>query len=212
MSKIILSLMLALIAVGCGPRYVDYFPCHDDGRPKPKVVIVPVAEVYTPDLPWDVSHELTNGMHYEVMQNGDLYLWTQEEVSQQLARTGQVNFFTNESALAQNFSGADFVVLTEFLEQNDAAESTPSNQRGPCREVEMKTRIKVVDIRGGRPRIIQQEIFTNTYIVAFDRDRRKASNSEVGPAAFQHSHMGQAHQQLVGDLVARIEKVIKGAC
>lgn len=204
--------MLALIAVSCGPRYVDYFPCHDDGRPKPKVVFVPVAEVCTPDLPWDVSQELTNKMRYDVMQNGELFLWTHEEVAQQLVRTGQVDFFTNESALAQNFCGADFVVLTEFLEQNDAGDSNPPDQRGPCREVEIKTRIKVVDIRGGRPRIIQQEIFTNTYLVAFDRDRRKASNSEVGPAAFQRSHMGQAHQQLVGDLVVRIEKVIKGAC
>jgi hypothetical protein len=57
MLKIVLSFVLSLLAVGCGPRYVDYFPYHDDGRPKPKVVLLPVVDESTADLPWDVSQD-----------------------------------------------------------------------------------------------------------------------------------------------------------
>lgn len=211
MMKILLSIVLSLIAVGCGPRYVDYFPYHDDGRPKPKVVLLPVLDESTADLPWDVSQELTNSMRYEIMNNGELYLWSQEEVDKQIVTTGQVDFFTDESMLAQNFCGADFVILAEFLEQKDPCESGRLIQYAPCREVVIKTRIKIVDIRGNQPRIVQQEIFKNTYIVASEFDRRKAGNTVAGSAAYKETPIGSAHQRLVCDVVDRMEKVIKGA-
>ena len=211
MLKIVLTFALSLLAVGCGPRYVDYFPYHDDGRPKPKVVLLPVVDESTADLPWDVSQELTSSMRYEIMNNGELYLWSQEEVDRQVARTGPVDFFTPEGALAHNFCGADFVILTEFLEQKDPLAAGHLPHYVPCREVVIKTRIKVVDIRGNCPRIVQQEIFTNSYIVSSELERKLPAKSGVGAVAYQRTPVGNAHQRMVLDVVDRMEKVIKGA-
>lgn len=45
MFQFAISAVIALIMAGCsGPRYIDYFPYHDDGTPKPKVAVMPILD------------------------------------------------------------------------------------------------------------------------------------------------------------------------
>jgi hypothetical protein len=212
MLQIVMSLLVTLMAVGCGPRYVDYFPYHDDGRPKPKVVIVPVFNSCEDVVPWDVSKELTAGMRYEIMNNGELFLFSQEEVNSTLAKMGGVDFFTKESVFAQNFCEADFVVLVEFMDQQNCNSYTVAGcpiPFSPCREVVLKTRVKVIDLRSRSPRIVQQEILSDTYLVTPECADIHGKFPETGTSAYQRSSIGKAHQRMVSNLVTRMERVIK---
>lgn len=212
MVQIVLSLLVTLMAVGCGPRYVDYFPYHDDGRPKPKVVIVPVFNSCEDHVPWDISQELTSNMRYEIMNNGELFLFSQEEVNSKLAQIGPVDFFTKESLFAQSFCEADFLVMVEFMDQQFCDSYTIAGCSvpfSPCREVVLKTRIKVMDLRCRVPRIVQQEILSDTYLVTPECADVHGKFPDTGTRAYQSTSIGKAHQRMVSNLVTRMERVIK---
>lgn len=212
MLQIVLSLLVTIMAVGCGPRYVDYFPYHDDGRPKPKVVIIPVVNTCDNVVPWDISKELTAGIRYEIMDNGELFLFSEEEVNSKLAQMGEVDFFTKEAVFAQNFCEADFVVMIEFMDQKYCDEYTVAGcpvPFSPCREVVLKTRVKVIDLRSRCPRIVQQEILSDTYLVTPECADVHGKFPETGRAAYQSTSIGKAHQRMVSNLVSRMERVIK---
>lgn len=211
MLKILISLFISIIAMGCGPRYVDYFPYHEDGRPKPSVAIVPVMTSCEVDVPWDISQELTNNIRYEIMNNGELYLLSQEEVSNKIAQMGGVDFFTKESQFANNFCGTDFIVLIEFMGQRYCDAYSVAGcpvPFSPCREMELKTRIKVVDLRRGA-RIVQQEIMADRYLVTPEFAGANGRFPNAGPEAYQKSSLGNAYQRMVCNVVAKLERVIK---
>lgn len=169
MRTLILFVLLSLFSVGCGPRYVDFFPCHSDGTPKPRISFVPVFDCTQRAL----SQEFTERMTVEFRNNGNLYLLYPHEVEEDLERVGNPNFFGSDLSFARAFRDTDYVLLVEFIEHRplqfqELKNYFPSGCKHPCGMLNnvllMKVRLRIIDVRC-QPIVIHQEILTNDFIM-----------------------------------------------
>lgn len=196
MLKTLLIIMISFLAVSCGPHYVDYFPYHDDGTPKPQVALLPVTDVSKVHMPWNVADELTQTLRYEIMNTGELFLFSKEEV--QCGLTGvQGDWFENDQAFAKAFCDADFVAMVELIAQ----ETTPCNKEG-VEKLTLRARIKVVDIRCRNPRVALQEIVSRDYLVCLQQGLC------ANPEPFHATSVGKAHRDFTANIACRLENVI----
>lgn len=211
MLRIALSFILTMLAVSCGgPRYVDYFPCHDDGKMKPSVVVVPVMVPCEVPNGNELSRSLTSNIRFQFMNEGELYLFSEGEVHKGLSDIGQVEWLTKNEAFAQHFCSADFIVLTELMQ----SPVLPSCNNAPCPcqyNFIAKLRIKIIDVRPRCPRVVLQEILKGDYVIPCSAEDVTCGVINWNPETYRTSPMGKVHQRLVAAYVHRVEEVIKSA-
>lgn len=72
-----LAFFIVLFFCGCGqPRYVDFFPYHDDGSPKPAVCFLPVQDAGGGE---ESVRYLDQAIRWEAMDRADLYFCERQE-------------------------------------------------------------------------------------------------------------------------------------
>lgn len=211
MMRILLSLLVTLIAASCGgPRYVDYFPYHDDGKAKPAVAVVPVLVPCEVPFASELSRELTGKIRFDIMNDAELFLFSEGEVQRSLSKIRSVEWLCSNEELAQNFCEADFVFLAEVIH----TPVHPNCGKDPliCQHnFLVKMRIKVVDVRPRCPRVVLQEIMTGDYVVPCSAAEITSGILEWNPETYQGSALWRANQRLVSCMVKRVEEVIKCA-
>ncbi|MBA3957909.1 MAG: hypothetical protein H0X51_05920 [Parachlamydiaceae bacterium] len=214
--KRVFSLLLLLVALcGCGPRYVDFFPCHDDGTYKPHVAFMSVLDSSCLELPWKCAPEITSDIRYELMNNGQLFLYEADEVDTALKSIDKAQLFDSDAKIAKACRNTDFFVVMEIIEQElqpyESVISSPyAMPNYPNQSVlTVKVRIKVLDVRAGSPRIILQEIVTKTYMVP------RVCTEQTIRWADENAHwvncIRKAHRQTAMSISRRLEDVIRSA-
>lgn len=167
MYRYLMIAMTLLLFTACGPRYGDFFPCHDDGTIKPRVALLPIKDASGCE---ERADELMRNIRYKLMDRGDLYVYSQEAVDRQLQKMGGCSFFNTDISFAKYFGGADFVVATELLEYSDNPYGNveekcipPHLQRKNV--LTLKLRVRMIDLRGQEPTLVMQEIMSRTLLV-----------------------------------------------
>jgi hypothetical protein len=216
MRSIIATLLLALSAFSCGgPRYVDYFPYHDDGTVKPKIALVPIKDSTLAELPWNLSAELSNALYEELMNSGELYVLSPTEVGAVWSQCPSLDFFGIDLSFCQQFYNADFIVAMELLEHSvtpDQFHSVSSARGTPCNQLlTLKMRVRVLDLRFGKPRDILYEMVDSDYLISAPFDQIDYTKCGWGWERFHKTPFGTAHQRLVCKLTARLEESIWSA-
>lgn len=198
MLRILLSALILLFFVGCGPRYGDFFPCHDDGTVKPRVVLLPISDVTGR---CDVAEAFMQCIRDNLMDHGILYVYPEESVNRQLERMGNVSFLSSDISYANQFGGADFVVATELVtcksDQYGNVEDKcmpPHLQRKHLLMV--KIRIRVIDLRCNEPTIVLQEMLERSLLMPC----KKPGEDEIDRCCFR-----LASRRLIDDYVKRLE-------
>lgn len=217
MVRTIFTLLVTLLMVGCGPRYIDYFPFHDDGTPKPKVALLAVIDTTQVCIPWDVSREINDRLRYQAMCNGELFLLSENEVAGRLQGSELFNYFDTDFSYVSRFGGSDYVVALELIEHD-----VVPYEKGMCLSnlpmqkyrwqaiLQMKLRLRVIDVRCNKPKILLQEIFASDYAIPLGCEYLDYSRCGWGSSAFADTPWGRAHARMISDLVCRIETVIRG--
>jgi hypothetical protein len=138
-----------------GPRYVDYFPYHDDGRPKSKVVLLPVKVSCGKPESW--GKELTVDIRYEIMDQGKLYMYREDEIERVLQAHPVPDYFCRNLDFSRYYGSADYIALVEL----DADELVyyGSDPRPFAHTV---LRLRVIDLRGDCPKICLSEVLEGT--------------------------------------------------
>lgn len=221
MLQLALSALLFFMAVGCGgPRYIDYFPYHDDGTVKPKVALMPILDSSNNQLPWNIAEEIWEGIYAELMDSGEFYVVSPEEIGPCSAQRKPIDFFSNQEPFFSNaFNNTDFIVGMEITERSievcdpctlavkHSLDSHPSNLK-----MTVRLRIKILDIRFCEPKIILYEVFSTCYTatqsqVYLDLDEAICWKDE----AYSKSYCGIGHRRLIRELTKRLEEVIGSA-
>jgi hypothetical protein len=216
MLQAILSAMIALITIGCGgPRYVDYFPYHDDGTPKPRVALMNIVDSSHSGLPWNVSEELSQSLYYELMNSGQLYVLSPVEVGPIWAKQESTDFFDGEMSFIADFCNVHYIVALELVEHSTIPcdpcilASKPFPECYPTnRLMNMRVRIKIIDIRGPEPKVVLYEILRNSYVISPSADCVDYEKVHCGCQGFHLTPCGKMHQRLIRSLSARIEEVL----
>ncbi len=205
--KNLLFALFAIFAVSCGgSRYVDYFPYHDDGKPKPKVALVPVVDSCGCKLPWDMSQEMSQGVYYQLMNVGELYVMSADEIGFVWNKRDSIDFFGTDMSYAKEFCNSDFIVALELIEHS--VRPLEGNSNHSCNQIlTMRMRTKVIDVRRSCPKVVLYEIIKSEYIVA------KAGPIDfgttcVGSNGYLMTPCGILHQRMVCNICERLEKVI----
>lgn len=212
MLRIAVSILMTLIVVGCGPRYVDYFPYYDDGTPKPKVALMPIIDSSNSQFPWDISEEISQGIYYELMNSGEFYVLAPQEIGPAWAKRDQIDFFDTDMSFVSDFRNTDFIVAMELIEHS----TTPCDpcmaavrQHPSCyplnRVMTMRVRIKIIDVRCETPKIVLYEVLKSCYTGMTQSETTQLCWGEPG---YYRTSCGIAHQRLVSKLTRRLEEVI----
>jgi hypothetical protein len=205
MLQVVMSVFLALVAMGCGgQRYVDYFPCHDDGTPKPKLALMPILDSTQCSLPWDLTEEIADGIYYELMNSGEIYMVSAKEMGPGWMKRDSIDFFSNDYSYAADFNNTDFIVSMEIIERSIVAcdPCTPSNLT-----LTMRIRIKILDVRFCEPKVVLYEVFKTSF-----SGIQINGNIENGiywkDENYSKTLCGRGHQRIICILTKRLEEVI----
>lgn len=179
----IVSLFL-LFFTACGPRYVDYFTHHDDGTPKPKVILAPVKINCV--APIDTAEAVGSAIRYELMDTGELFLYKASEVKEM----GNLDINKKEYKFKGNCD-ADYLVMVEIFEHG------LRNQGNGCVKVssDIKARIKVVDLRRCPERVVMYEFVD---VICTSAIEKGCQNPDI--AAFKSGHL-----KLAAKIARRLE-------
>lgn len=212
MLQIAMTALITLLAVGCsGPRYVDYFPYHDDGTPKPKVALMKIIDSSQSGVPWDVSDELTQALYYDLMNSGELYVLSPQEIGLSWDRQESLDFFGNDMEFVNECGNADFIVALELIEHSSIEPMALVNGAPQCdqssRALTMRVRIKVIDVRCQEPRIILYEILTNSYTIS-SKGEIDYTQFGWGTPGYAITPCARVHQRMINNLACRLEEVL----
>lgn len=210
MLQIVLSLFLAFLAVGCGPRCDDCFSYPiDSSCHRPTVVLLPVIERCKIDGQLDLSKEFTTNIE-KMLRYWRVYLMKQEEVDIRVMNMGgRVDFSTDITVLANNFREADYLVLIEVCAEGCNDTCTVVNSF-PFRELRLQATVKVIDARETNyPRIRVQELHSDAYLVKPNIRGKDGICPAPGTPLYRKSSIGVAQKNLTRDIVVTIEDLIK---
>jgi len=212
--RLLLGILCVLGFCGCKPQYSDFFPYHDDGTPKPHVALVPLIDESGYKLPWDNARELSCSIRRSLMKSGELFLPREQDIKKGLTACTKKDL-TNFQDLMPflYFQPAHFVVVLELTEHK-----VVPYERGRTKPIflsdihpdnavvlMMKVRLRVVDIRGGEPRVMRQEIIESNHMIR--KDAIVESIAAHGTKAFATSALGIAYGRLNQSITDSIEKI-----
>lgn len=214
MPKILAAVFFIAVLSGCGPRYIDYFPYDDEGRPKPSVALIPVRDATNCGVPWSVAEEITEALRCEIRGSGALYLLSPAEMESVLASSQNLDFFGSDLSYANYFCNTDYVVAMELIEHGvvpyDArCNIAYANCGVPSSMVLMvKIRVKILDVRCPVPRIVLHEIFTSNHVIPVPKEEIDYSANSWRSPEFSKTPLGIAHKKVIQDLANRIEEIV----
>ncbi len=206
---------LTLLAFGCqSNKQEEITRFHEDGRAKPTVVLVPMIDSTSYDIPWSLSDEFLSLVQNDIEQLGELYLLPKEEYESAKTK-GESPFATDLGWIKEAFASNEFIVFTEMVEHADIPANLQNNEMGSLADFQetsynlnMKLRVRIIDNRGARPKVILQEYITNSYFVPKNLIRSDYNKVIFGTTEYNSTPMSIAHTVLASELVKRISDYI----
>ncbi len=174
MSHIFYLLLSLALLTGCGgPRYGDFFLYRDDGTVKPKVALIPIASWERTDGTREAA--LKNAIVSQLCENGELFLYTDEEIDAVLNRSQNCQDFSSLSAC---FRPADFVVETLIVQDScvpSRSLAIPGIRDNPLEHI-VRVRLQIMDIRSNCPKVVLLETVEQRETVIVRENYRAAKS------------------------------------
>ncbi|MCH9625071.1 MAG: hypothetical protein S4CHLAM123_02380 [Chlamydiales bacterium] len=218
MKRLIFALAIAACTLsGCARNYRDTTLYQLSGRQKAIVAVLPVIDRSNQtQVNWDLSREFTDEIRNKVYDSQTLYL-LREGGSIEIAKLLSAPNPNAIPAMAKESLGAaQFVVLSEILEQKEMPYGVGSDTNHPVRGeigsvLSLSMRVRIVDVRDATPRVILQEVLDQEYAIARPYLHCDYEKMGWGTHSFNNTPMGIAHNRLVQELVSRTEAYIEAA-
>lgn len=197
-----LALLAALAAVSCNRSGSDEMTrFHEDGRSKPSVAIASMFDTTNFDANWSLSEEITDGITKLIGANGQIFVHTREE-----SPFAENPFGTDLSWIQREFQGEEFVTFLELVEH----EFVPTKSKGQeaSHNLNMAARVRVIDLRFGKPSIVLQEMIRDTYFVPNTMVQVDYTIDTWGTEGFRKTPMGMAHAGFIQSIATRVADYI----
>lgn len=208
-------LMLVFVATtSCATRHFrDTALYHPSGRAKPLVAVLPVINsVGSGDVGWDLSQEMTEEIRKKVSDSSRIFLFKSQANLAQAIALNSADLGKLSTVESQNLSPAEFVVVTELIDQSQHSKGYKNEKRTYLNEVGVKVtvamRLRVIDLRGKEPRVVLQEVVTQTQDVGKGYLGVDYSKTPWGTVAFANTPLGMAHSKIVREIVSHVEGYI----
>ena len=213
MLRYIFVFCVGILLAGCHGRNQNQqcLRYHDDGRSKPMVTIVPMLDSTCYEVPWSVSDEFTSLIKTNLSRQGNIFIPKGD-----LHLSSDSNpFETNINWVKKEFNTTEFVVFLELIEHEDIpiirTVSDPSKipeSRRAAANLNMAIRLRIVDVRSDKPKIVLQEMLKDTYYMPNNIDRPNYNVTYWGTDDYKTSPLGIAHAQFAKQVIERINDYV----
>lgn len=215
MKTLVFLAAVSLVCGGCASHYRDATLYHSSGSAKPIVAVLPVIDSTSGNRAhWDLSEELTERIKSRIFDSSKLYL-LKDKGDVEIAHLLNVpDPQAIPETVGNSLGAAEFAIVTELLEQNEEVIAHPraTNERTYLNEIAGKMhlamRIRVVDLRKDKPRVILQEVVMENYDISRPYLNVDYKKSPWGEEAFERTPMGMAHSKIIREVVAHAEGYI----
>jgi hypothetical protein len=217
MRRLAAVLVMLVILSGCSTKQnTEQAALLETKTPHPIVAIVPVIDSAKHNLDWNVSEELTHLLIDRLKQNGNYFLSSEHKVASTLRKkpTCKIHFDTALSEIASTFYGNEFVVLTELFEHEELPRIeepqtlTVANVQNASADLNISLRLRVIDLRGQKPKVILQEMLHESHHIPRQFTRANFYQVTWGTDHFKISPLGLAHMELTKTITQRLETYI----
>jgi hypothetical protein len=210
----IIALFMAILT-SCGRHNGDTSLYYNSGRTKPIVAVVPVIDsTKLTSTAWNLSEEFTQEIQKSVYNSSKLYLLRQHLSENNAHALNVVDVNKIKTKEMQSLEGAEFVIITELLDQSESAYHTQERQ-APMSEVgglfSIAMRVRILDIRGSEPKIVLQEVIDHDHIIPHFYVGCDYEKMSWGTPAFEQTPMGIAHAKIIRELITHAEGYIGAA-
>lgn len=199
-------LFLAMITICCScaqQRQTAHY--LRSGKEKAVVVVLPVvSRIEETNLSWDLSREFTEEICKRFFDSSKVYLLKQGGSRELVEKLSVANPAELSRHPSPNLGACEYVVVTELIEHKENVE------KKPLPITTLVARVRVVDIREEKPRLILQEILSQDFFLA-DKLSFDYTENCWGSENFQKTPMGIAHNHLVREIVSRVENYIEAS-
>ncbi len=174
---------LLLFTVGCTPEYVDFFPYHDNGEPKPTVVLLPMTYSTGEGAQSEVADALTKYIKQSLKRSGRVFSSDDEA---KIYPATDMLFYENDPKAFMQFPPGQCVVMTElvFYKTTPYRQLHKGSAEVPTKDaviLSVGVRLKVVKVEATTIQILREELVRkNSMLVAeaFEEDS-KAFNEVI---------------------------------
>lgn len=206
MKRLLLAVVAALSLTAChkdkGKEPVSRY--FDDGSAKPVIAIAPVIESTSFEYPWSLSDEFTTHLENIIGSRGDIVI-AKEDFSQNYK---QNPFGADISWIKSSFKNNDFVVFVEFVLHQKVpvlkALDNPNIVKERSYNLNSAIRLRIIDVRKDQPRIVLQEMLTDSHFISKNILKPNYSRFPWGTEEYRFSPIGQAHSEFAKTIAERI--------
>lgn len=183
-------------------------------RKKMKIAVLPMVNATQEELPWDVAKEFHAYFHCFGPSSDDFSFISDREMEPFLA-VDAPHLFDADHSFSHRAGEADFIVALELMEHDISVfAEEPLSAEFPAQEIRgvsvlnMKVKVRVLDVRDNHLRLIRQEIFNSDYRIPKGGSPVDYNRIRWNQKVFSASPWAAAHQRMISDLVARVEAIL----
>lgn len=183
---------------------------HDNGALKPKVALIPVIDSSSHELPWSLSDEFSDLIYLKLFETGNFYFTSDfEQVGKNPFISKEMNPFAEDLQwLLEMSSPTEFMIFVELFKHRLTEKEKSLLHVTQNYTLDISFRVKVVDIRVSPPRVVLQELFEDSFQIAWKLDSVDYKNRGWSKTAFFLSPIGIAHMQMCKQMTKQIEDYI----
>lgn len=137
-------ILIFLSSCSSSARYAEFYPYHDNGTVKPKVVFLPIQSLEDKDC--QKAETLQDLIFWEALDSGELFIYSKDSVIQALGQNQECNPIC--------FRPAEYVVQVELIEFDAISQ----------KQMGAKLRLKITDIRYESPKVILYEVMEKSRV------------------------------------------------
>ncbi|MDN3508257.1 MAG: hypothetical protein P0S94_04985 [Simkaniaceae bacterium] len=205
--------MLLLLA-GCSRSQNEQVSrYHDDGREKPVVVVAPVYDRHSVEMPWNLAEDLTFTIRNKMLKRNTMYLTASDHTVsvESLLEEGKNPFVGETKWISDQFKEGEFVAFVELVEHK-IHERTPTNSIfevvTPDYVLNAKMRVRIFDLRGIEPTLVLQEIINQSHLIPTQIATMNFKQARWGRKTYGITPLGIAHSLLCKETAKRIEDYV----
>lgn len=175
---------------------------YDDGSAKPVIAMTPVIDHSSHNLPWNLAEEFTSNLRYKLLQKEKLLLSPSQKKQEQKIKEYDP-FGDDLSWIKTLYPQRDFIVFVEVMKHQE----TPLFQE-EASELQIKVRLRIVDIKEVKPCVVLEEIFNRTQYIPKHFAQRQSPQATWGHEFYGLTPLGLAHAKISSEVVSRVEEYI----
>jgi len=211
--KFCFALFGLVLSAGCISNYKSSGPYYQDGRLKPVVAVLPVADRTNHLFGWDSSPYLTHVFQNTVESDTQFHISPRENLKNIISKVDQKDLFTSPEIVAKQFHpGNDYLIAMELLDQSienyrDHPEhkQTLDTSKGA---IHLTGRVLVVSFYQGGSRVILQEMITIKQPIHYLDEELDYNKITPEDSRFSNSALQQAYKRLAKEATHRMQRYI----